>query len=89
MLRAQRLEPLAGLVAHHTRAPFETNAQGWAVTDAPAYSDLTTGTNRERVTVRERVDEIEPSYGDDSVVVTARRHAADYLGAMSIGPRAG
>jgi hypothetical protein len=93
-LRLIGLERLAGLVAYHTGARFEAKVQGMghllaafsdersAVTDALAYSDLTTGPNGERVTVRERLDEIEHRYGPGSLVVASLNQAADYLGAM-------
>ena len=82
-LRAQGLERLAGLVAHHTGARFEAAAHGLAegiaafhdersaVSDALAYSDLTTGPAGERVTVTERLGEIERRYGSTSLVVRA------------------
>jgi hypothetical protein len=93
-LRAQGLERLAGLVAHHTGARYEAKAYGLdaviatfadersAVTDALAYSDLTTGPAGERVTVDERLGEIERRYGRGSVVVRALEAASDALFAM-------
>ena len=93
-LRKQGLERLAGLVAHHTGARFEAEAhgladcvaafhdEGSAVSDALAYSDLTTGPAGERVTVAERLAEIERRYGDGSLVVRALENASDTLVAM-------
>jgi len=90
-LRQQGFERLAGLVAHHTGARFEAKAQGLAdrlsafhdersaVSDALAYSDLTTGPAGERVTVAERLGEIERRYGRASVVVRALKSASDTL----------
>jgi HD domain-containing protein len=90
-LRGQGLERLAGLVAHHTGARFEAEAHGLAdrlaafkdersaVSDALAYSDLTTGPAGERVTVAERLGEIERRYGRASLVVRALERASDNL----------
>jgi len=90
-LRAQGLERLAGLVAHHTGARFEAAAHGLtesiaafhdersAVSDALAYSDLTIGPAGERVTVLERLAEIERRYGRASLVVHALESASDTL----------
>jgi HD superfamily phosphodiesterase len=93
-LRQQGLERLAGLVAHHTGARFEAPAYGLAdrlasfqdeasaVSDALAYSDLTTGPTGERVTVADRLGEIERRYGRASPVVRALETASDTLLAM-------
>lgn len=93
-LREQGLERLAGLVAHHTGARFEAEAQGLndriaafhdersAVSDALAYSDLTTGPAGERVTPAERLAEIERRYGAASLVVRALANASDTLRGM-------
>src|SRR4051794_11988386 len=93
-LRAQSQERLAGLVAHHTGAIFEARAHGLAehlaafiderspVSDALAYSDLTTGPTGERVTVTERLDEIERRYGTGSLVVRALEDASPTLESM-------
>jgi hypothetical protein len=82
------------LVAHHTGARFEAKAHGLvdrlaafqdeasAVSDALAYSDLTTGPAGERVTVAERLGEIERRYGRASLVVRALERASDALVAM-------
>jgi hypothetical protein len=93
-LRAQGLQRLAGLVAHHTAASFEAQTHGLvdelaafvdersAVTDALAYSDLTTGPRGELVTVAERLGEIERRYGHTSPVVRALVRASDALSGM-------
>jgi len=93
-LRQQGLERLAGLVAYHTGARFEAQAHGLAdslaafqdersaVSDALAYSDLTTGPAGERVTVAERLAEIERRYGRASRVVRALESASGMLLAM-------
>jgi hypothetical protein len=90
-LQAQGLHRLAGLVAHHTAARFEAQAHGLAdelaafedersaVTDALTYGDLTTGPTGERVTVAERLGEIERRYGPTSLVVRALERASDAL----------
>ena len=90
-LRGQGHERLAGLVAHHTGARFEAAAHGLAksiaafhdersaVSDALAYSDLTTGPAGERLTVSERLGEIERRYGQASLVVRALEAASDTL----------
>jgi hypothetical protein len=52
------------------------------VSDALAYSDLTTGPSGERVTVAERLAEIERRYGDGSLVVRALENASGTLVAM-------
>jgi hypothetical protein len=93
-LRGQGLERLAGLVAYHTGARFEAAVHGLAddlaafhdeespVSDALAYSDLTTGPAAERVTPAERLAEIERRYGRASLVVRALENASDTLLAM-------
>jgi hypothetical protein len=93
-LREQRLERLACLVAHHTGARFEAEAHGLtdeiaafhdeqsAVSDALAYSDLTTGPAGERVTPAQRLAEIERRYGAASPVVRALANASDTLRGM-------
>jgi HD superfamily phosphodiesterase len=93
-LRAHGLDRLAGLVAHHTGARFEAQAhglaehiatfhdEGSAVSDALAYSDLTTGPVGERVTMTERLGEIERRYGRESPVVRALQEASETLRAM-------
>ena len=90
-LETKGLDRLAGLVAHHTGASFEAEAHGLAgklaafedeqspVTDALAYSDLTTGPAGERVTVAARLGEIERRYGSMSLVVRALERASDAL----------
>jgi hypothetical protein len=82
---------LAGLVAHHTAALFEARERGLAdelarfvderssVTDALAYSDLTTGPAGQRVTAAERIAEIEARYGHESIVVRALTKASETL----------
>jgi hypothetical protein len=52
------------------------------VSDALAYSDLTTGPAGERVTPDERFAEIELRYGRTSLVVRALESASESLGAM-------
>ena len=93
-LRAQSQERLAGLVAHHSGAIFEARSHGLAerliafiderspVSDALAFSDLTTGPTGERVTVAERLGEIERRYGTGSLVVRALEDASPTLEAM-------
>jgi hypothetical protein len=93
-LRDRGLERLAGLVAHHTGARFEAEAHGLtdsiaafadersAVSDALAYSDLTTGPAGQRVTPAERLAEIERRYGAASLVVQALANASDALYGM-------
>jgi HD superfamily phosphodiesterase len=94
-LREQGLDRLASLVAHHSAARFEAEAHGLSdvldlfddeqspVSDALAYSDLTTGPRGERVTVAERLSEIERRYGSDSLVAHALNQASDSLFAMA------
>ncbi len=90
-LEEQGLDRLAGLVAHHSAAIFEATALGLedaiarfhdersAVSDALTYSDLTTGPTGERLTVAERLNEIESRYGHESLVVRALKSASDSL----------
>jgi hypothetical protein len=90
-LEAEGFDRLAGLVAHHTAAIFEARERGMAdelarfvnerspVTDALAYSDLTTGPTGERVTAAERLAEIEARYGHESIVVRALTKASEAL----------
>lgn len=92
-LRAQGLERLASLVAHHSGARFEAAARGYAeclaefseeqsaVADALTYCDLTTGPNGERISVAARLNEIKVRYGPASLVALAINAAADTLGA--------
>ena len=53
-----------------------------AVTDALAYSDLTTGPAGQSMTVAERLADIERRYGSESVVVRALEEASPVLDAM-------
>jgi hypothetical protein len=90
-LQSKGLDRLAGLVAHHTGASYEAEARGLTdelatfaderslVTDALAYSDLTTGPTGECVTVAERLGEIERRYGPASLVVRALNAANESL----------
>jgi HD superfamily phosphodiesterase len=92
-LRAQGLERLARLVAHHSGARFEAAARGYAerledfaeeqsaVADALTYCDLTTGPHGERTSVACRLNEIEVRYGPSSLVAQAINAAAATLGA--------
>ena len=85
---------LAGLVAHHTGARLEAEELGLleaidrfadeasAVSDALACSDLTTGPAGERITVAQRLAEIEWRYGSASGVVRALQRASQSLSAM-------
>jgi hypothetical protein len=52
------------------------------VSDALAYTDLTTGPRGERVTAVERLSEIERRYGSASLVARALESASDALFAM-------
>jgi HD superfamily phosphodiesterase len=90
-LRAQGLERLASLVAHHSGARFEAAARGYAerlaafseeqtaVADALTYCDLTTGPNGERISVASRLNEIKARYGPASLVTQAINAATDTL----------
>ena len=92
-LRAQGLERLASLVAHHSGARFEAAARGYAeclaafseeqsaVADALTYCDLTTGPNGERISVASRLHEIKVRYGPASLVAQAINAAGATLGA--------
>jgi len=92
-LRAQGLERLARLVAHHSGAQFEAAARGYAeclvdfaeersaVADALTYCDLTTGPNGEPISAASRLDEIKVRYGPTSLVTRAINAAADTLAA--------
>ncbi len=93
-LRGRGEERLAGLVAHHSGAKFAAEALGLgklmrsfddemsAVTDALAYCDLTTGPDGQRLTLGERLAEVEVRYGDSHAVVDALRRGTDHLSAM-------
>jgi HD superfamily phosphodiesterase len=90
-LRAQGLERLASLVAHHSGARFEAAARGYAerlaafseeqsaVADALTYCDLTTGPHGERISVASRLNEIKARYGPASLVTQAINAATDTL----------
>jgi HD superfamily phosphodiesterase len=91
-LETEGFDRLAALVAHHTAAIFEAHERGLGdelarfvnerspVTDALAYSDLTTGPAGQRVTAAERLAEIEARYGHESIVVRALTKASETLG---------
>ena len=77
---------LAGLVAHHSGAAVEAGLRGLSeqlhaefprerstVADALWYADLTTGPDGQRVTVDERLAEIERRYGTGHVVTASVR----------------
>ena len=53
-----------------------------AVSDALTYCDLTTGPAGERVSVSDRLNEIEHRYGSESVVVEALESASQTLAVM-------
>jgi HD domain len=90
-LRAQRHDRLARLVAHHTGARFEARLRGFGAAiagfeheqpptdDALTYSDLTTSPTGARVSVEQRLAEIERRYGDGQAVSVAMRPAAPSL----------
>jgi hypothetical protein len=93
-LQAQGEDRLAALVAHHTGARFEAEAlrlgraieefadEASVVSDALTYCDLTTGPTGARITVLQRLGEIEQRYGSASIVVEALRRASESLFAM-------
>lgn len=84
-LRGQGEERLAGLVAYHSGASTEAELLGIddqlsafvdeasPVTDALWYCDLTTGPQGERMSLAERVAEVEHRHGRDSIVARAMR----------------
>jgi HD superfamily phosphodiesterase len=83
-LRNLQLERLACLVAHHSEARFEIVARGRAdelatyaredsaVSDALTYCDMLTGASGERVSLEERLGDIEGRHGDGLVVDALR-----------------
>jgi hypothetical protein len=90
-LRAQRHERLARLVAHHTGARFEARLRGLGAAiagfeheqsptdDALTYCDLTTSPSGARVSVEQRLTEIERRYGEGHAVSVAMRRARPSL----------
>ncbi len=90
-LRARGRERLAGLVAHHSGARFEAGVRGLgavmaafdreesATADALTYCDLTTSAAGARVSVKERLTDIERRYGDGHVVRIAMSRAVPSL----------
>ena len=86
-LRTLGRERLAGLVAHHTRAPHEARIRGMEslladfddednlVSAALAYCDVTTGPSGERVTPEQRLIDVEARYGAGSPVTRGLRAA--------------
>ncbi len=90
-IREQGQERVAGLVAYHSGAKHEAELLGLgeelrafadersAVTDALWYCDLTTGPDGERMTLAERLADVEDRHGHDSVVARAMREAWDEL----------
>jgi hypothetical protein len=82
---------LAGLVAHHSGARFEAALRGLdavmaafkreqsPTADALTYCDLTTGPTGARVSVEQRLADIEQRYGDGHAVSVAIRRAAPSL----------
>lgn len=79
-LRRLGLDRLACLVAHHSEAKFELEARGLteelaaydredsAVSDALTYCDMLTGASGGRVSLNERLGEIEERHGSGLVV---------------------
>lgn len=90
-VRQQGQERIAGLVAYHSGAEHEAELLGLAeelraftdehsaVTDALWYCDLTTGPNGERMTLAERLADVEDRHGRDSVVARAMREGWEQL----------
>jgi HD superfamily phosphodiesterase len=81
---------LARLVAHHSEARFEIRLRGFGeelaayereeswVSDALTFCDLTTGPTGRRMTVEDRIAEVEQRYGEGEIV-DALREAAPFL----------
>jgi hypothetical protein len=90
-LRARQRERLARLVAHHSGARFEAGMRGLDAAiaeferelspteDALAYCDLTTSPTGARVSVAERLADVERRYGAGHAVTAAMRQAAPSL----------
>lgn len=90
-LREQGQERIAGLVAYHSGAEAEAELLGLAeelraftdersaVTDSLWYCDLTTGPDGERMTLAERLADVEDRHGRDSVVARGMRQSWDQL----------
>ncbi len=90
-LRSHRCERLAGLVAHHSGARFEASVRGLVVAigrfdreqsptaDALTYCDLITSPTGARVSVGQRLADIEERYGDRHAVSIAIRQAMPSL----------
>ena len=84
-LRAEREPRLASLVAHHSGARNEAELRGFddflvefpfegtELDEALTYCDLTTGPDGRRVTLEDRVGEIQERYGAEHVVSRAIR----------------
>jgi hypothetical protein len=83
-------ERLACLVAHHSEARFEIRLRGFGdelaayeredswVSDALTYCDLTTGPTGRRITLEDRIAEVEQRYGEGEIV-DALRQATPFL----------
>lgn len=90
-IRALGQERLAGLVAYHSGARYEAELRGFgkalgefqdeasALTRALTYCDMTTGPTGQRVTLDERLGEIERRYGSGHVVSQAMWTARPWL----------
>jgi HD superfamily phosphodiesterase len=90
-IRALGLERLAGLVAYHSGARAEAELRGLAAelaefedeasatSMALTYCDMTTGAAGERVTLAERLADIERRYGADHVVTRSVHQARPEL----------
>jgi HD superfamily phosphodiesterase len=87
-------ERLAHLVAHHSEARFEIRLRGFGeelaayereeswVSDALTYCDLTTGPTGLRMTVEDRIAEVEKRYGKGEIVDALREATPFLVGAV-------
>jgi len=76
---------LAGLVAHHSEARFEVRLRGFGdeldeykreeswTADALTYCDLTTGPTGLKMTMEDRIAEVEERYGEGEIVAALRQ----------------
>lgn len=90
-IRDQGEERVAALVAYHSGAEWEAELldlgedlhafvdERSPVTDALWYCDLTTGPEGERITLAERLSDVERRHGRDSVIARAMRTGWDQL----------
>jgi HD domain len=93
-IRSCGSERLARLVAHHSEARFEVRLRGFGdelaayereeswVSDELTYCDLTTGPTGQRMTLEDRIAEVEQRYGEGEIVDALRQATPSLVDAV-------